>query len=81
MTKKWTRRERREHIKEKYSEIRQKIFIIIAFALIFILLAYSIYHTLSINGDITLLAVLVIVFFILIPVAVFFMDLMWYEGA
>jgi len=79
MSKKWTRRERREHLKEKYFGIRKKVWVLIAFAALFIILAYSIYHLLNAGGDVLLLGLLVIIFLVLIPIAVFFVDLLWYE--
>lgn len=66
-------------MKEKYRPARKKAWVLIAFAVIFIILAYSIYQNLAFGGDLYILSLLVIAFLVLIPLAIFFIDLIWWE--
>ena len=80
MAKKWTRKERREHLREKFFEAREKAFIGIAFALIFIVLIYALQYAFATGADLVIKGMLIIVILILIPIAIVVADMVSYEG-
>lgn len=78
MAEKWTRKERKAHVGEKYKEHKHKFWVLIAFLAVFAILIYGIVYAAQINNTL-LLVLLVIILVILAPLAIFLMDLMFWE--
>ena len=78
MSERWTRKERKKHVKAKYKEKKHKFWVLAAFIIIFATLIYGIVYAAQVNSTL-LLALLVIILIILAPLAVFLLDLMFWE--
>jgi len=79
MPKEWTRGERREMLRDKYRRTRDKLFGIVAVAAVFLGLLYLLSWGISAQIDPFLLVVLVVVIIILIPISIFFVDIIAHE--
>lgn len=79
MPKKWTREERKEHLKDRYRHRREKLFSMILLAAVFLALFSLLAFGISAQADPFLLIVLIVIILILIPVSVFFMDVLHWE--
>jgi len=78
MVKEWTRRERKEHIAEKYKSLRSKIFVLVVAIILFILILWGIFHAIK-TANTDLLAFTIIALIIYAPLAIFFIDMYWFE--
>ncbi len=78
MVKEWTRKERKEHIGEKYKSLRSKIFVLAVAVIIFLLLLYGVFYAVK-TANTDLLVFLIVGLIIFIPVAIFFVDMYWFE--
>ena len=78
MAKEWTRKERKEHISEKYKSLRSKLFVMAVALIIFLLLLYSLFYAIK-TANTDLLAFLIVALIIFIPLAIFFIDMYWFE--
>lgn len=81
MAKKWTVREKREHAKEKYHEARLKLFVLFACIIVVAALIAGLYYSVSSGLHPLITAVLLIATVIAVPLAVFIIDLFWFEYA
>jgi len=79
MPKKWTRQERKEHLKGRYRHKREKVFSIILLAVVFIFLLSLLGYGISAQSDPFLIMVLVIIVLVLVPVSVFLLDAIHWE--
>ena len=79
MPKKWTRGERKEHLKEKYRHKREKFFTLVALVIIFVALLALLGYGISAQADPFLLIVLAVIILILVPVSVFLVDTIAWE--
>ena len=79
MPKRWTRGERKEKLKERYRTKKEKLFSMFLVAVIFLALLALLAYGISVQADPFLLIVLVIIILVLIPVSVFFMDVLHWE--
>lgn len=79
MTRKMTKKERTEFLREKYFDVKEKLFVAVSVIIVFAILIYMLYYGFHSQWDSFLLVLLVIVIAILIPLAVFFMDTVFYE--
>ena len=79
MPEKWTRKERKEHVSDKYKEHKHKLWVLVAFIAIFAILIYGAIYAAQIN-NILLLGIMVLLLVILTPVAIFFIDNMFWES-
>ncbi len=78
MVKEWTRKERKEQIGEKYKNLRSKIFVLAVAVIIFLLLLYGVFYAVK-TANTDLLVFLIVSLIIFIPVAIFFVDMYWFE--
>lgn len=78
MAKEWTRRERKEHVTEKYHPRRKKWFITALLAIVMILLVYGLVQTIKM-GDLTLSAAFFIAILVMVPVTIFAIDTIAWE--
>jgi fatty acid desaturase len=79
MPKKWTRGERKEQLKERFRHRREKLFAMMAVVVVFLLLLALLAYGISAQADPFLLVVLAIIIVVLIPVSVFFIDMLHWE--
>ncbi len=78
MVKEWTRKERKEQIGEKYKSLRSKIFVLAVAVIIFMLLLYGVFYAIK-TANTDLLVFLIVGLIVFIPVAIFFVDMYWFE--
>ena len=79
MSRKWTREERKQYLKEKYRHTREKMFFILAVAALFLILLSLLAWGISIRADPFLLIVLAVTILVLIPVSIFINDTLSHE--
>ena len=79
MAKKWTVRERREHAKEKYHDIRLKVFVLIASAVVIAALFVGVYYSIIFSTNPLLIVALIIALIVAVPLAIFIIDIFWFE--
>jgi len=79
MSREWSRGERKEHLKERYRNKKEKFFSLVFLAIVFLALISLLAYGISVQADIFLLIILVIIILILIPIAVFFTDVIHWE--
>ena len=80
MAKDWTRKERSEHIKEKFHPKRKKLFVGIICLIAILLLMYGLSWSIKIGHPfLSLLFILAIA--AVIPIVIFAMDMMTWESA
>lgn len=78
MAKEWTKKERKEQIGEKYKSLRSKVFVLASMVIIFLLLLWGIFHAIkTANADLMVLMIIALIAFV--PLAVFLIDLYWFE--
>jgi len=73
--KKWTREERKKHVMSSYPEVKAKIFAVLIVIAIFIILISILSIAFQSQVDPFLLALLVIAVVVMIPIAVFLIDM------
>lgn len=79
MAKKWTTRERKKHAKEKYHDMRIKLFVLFASVAVIILLVTGLYYSVILGMNPILTTILIVALVIVVPLAVFIIDLFWFE--
>ncbi len=79
MTRKHTRAERRGRLKEKYFIKKERVFVLVFMAAVFMVLLAIASYGISVQADPFLLFVLVVLIIVLIPVTVFVVDLLNWE--
>ena len=79
MSKHLNRAERKEELKQKYNIAKERIFLLIFLAAVFLALVAILFYGISIQADPFLLFVLLIIIIILVPVSVFLVDLINWE--
>jgi hypothetical protein len=78
MAKEWTKKERKEQIGEKYRSLRSKVFVLASMVILFLLLLWGIFHAIkTANSDLMVLMIIALIAFV--PLAVFLIDLYWFE--
>lgn len=75
----WTRKERKEYIKKRYFDRRVKIFVLGVVFVFIILLLYAIVTSFQ-RGDYFLAFASILGLVVLIPIAIFWINLYLYEG-
>ena len=79
MPKKWTREERKKHLKSRYRKKREKLFALVMIAAIFIALVSLLSYGIGAGADPGFLIILAIIILILVPISIFFIESLTWE--
>jgi len=75
-----TKKERKEFIKERYFRMKTKLMILLSMLIVFLVLVYSLYFAIKEAIDPFLVLLLVVGIVVFIPIAIFFIDIVWHES-
>ncbi len=70
---------KRDEVHPRYRSSKQKVLVSLVFLIIFILLSYILAHLFRTGADMLLIGIVILIMILLIPIAIFVIDLILYE--